>query len=123
MQVRANMPHTGPSRVLVVDCPATSFPSVLEFLQANGCAVNDTTCHEDAQCLGQEEVLPEHSPGTVLRGLRYRESLTQKEFAQRIGLPQRHISEMENNKRPIGKKIARKFADFFNIGPRVFLSV
>jgi transcriptional regulator with XRE-family HTH domain len=37
------------------------------------------------------------------------------------GIPQRHISEMENGKRPIGKKNAKKFAEVLKIDYRVFL--
>lgn len=56
-----------------------------------------------------------------LRGARYREGLTQVELAMKTGIPQRHISEMENGKRPIGKKIANKLAEIFNVDYRLFL--
>jgi len=42
-------------------------------------------------------------------------------LSDNTGIPQRHISEMENNKRPIGKKNAMKFAKALNIDYRVFL--
>ncbi len=68
-----------------------------------------------------ESVFPESSPGTALAGARYREGLTQRELAKRTGIPQRHISEMENGKRTIGKERAKLFAKALNIGYRVFL--
>jgi hypothetical protein len=35
-------------------------------------------------------------PGVVLRGVRNREGLTQVELSRMTGIPQRHISEIEN---------------------------
>lgn len=61
--------------------------------------------------------------GTYLSGARYRENLTQVELAERSGIPRRHISEMENGKRPIGKANAKKLAEVLNIDPRLLLSV
>jgi DNA-binding XRE family transcriptional regulator len=71
------------------------------------------------------EAYPEYTdadlPGVCLRGSRYREGLTQKQLAELIGLPQRHISEMENGKRPIGKEMAKRLGKALNIGYKVFL--
>ncbi len=61
------------------------------------------------------------SKGAVLAGARYKEDMTQVELSKRTGIPQRHISEMENDKRPIGKMNAKKFAEALNIDYRVFL--
>ena len=47
-------------------------------------------------------------PGVVLAGARGKEGITQRELAGRVGIPQRHISEMERSKRPIGKEMAKK---------------
>jgi ribosome-binding protein aMBF1 (putative translation factor) len=66
--------------------------------------------YEDAELLG-----------VCLRAARQRKGLTQVELSERTGIPQRHISEMENGKRPIGKKNARIFADLLGIGYKVFL--
>ena len=71
------------------------------------------------------ELYPEYKdedlPGACLRGGRYREGFTQKQLADRIGIPQRHISEMENGKRPIGKEMAKRLGKALNIGYKVFL--
>lgn len=42
--------------------------------------------------------------GLMPRGSRYKAELTQKELAEKLGVKPHHISEMENGKRPIGKK-------------------
>lgn len=68
------------------------------------------------------EYSDEELPGAVLRGARHREGLTQQQLAKLTGTPQRHISEMENGKRPIGKKNAKIFAKVLNAtGYKVFL--
>ena len=60
-------------------------------------------------------------PSVYLSGLRYREDLTQKELGEIIGVDQSNISKMENGERPIGKKIAKKLSDTFNVDYRLFL--
>lgn len=60
-------------------------------------------------------------PGVVLAGARYKEGLTQVQLARLTGIPQRHISEMEHGKRPIGKDRARKLAEVLKVDYHVFL--
>lgn len=57
----------------------------------------------------------------ALRGLRYREGLTQKQLGELVGIPQTNISQMELGKRSIGKHIAKKLASFFKTDYRLFL--
>jgi DNA-binding XRE family transcriptional regulator len=63
----------------------------------------------------------EQLPGVVLAGARGEAGLTQREFAELTGIPQRHISEMENGKRPIGKEVAKKLEKALNISYKAFL--
>lgn len=77
-----------------------------------------------ADSIPAEEVSPEmvtNPQGVYLKGLRYREELTQVQLAKLTGISRRHISEMENNKRSIGKASARKLADVLHADYRVFL--
>jgi len=79
---------------------------------------------EEKEVYTPEEVSPElawNGGGVAIRGARGKEGLTQKQLAQRTGIAQHHISEMENGKRPIGKDTARRLADALNIDYRVFL--
>ncbi len=62
-----------------------------------------------------------NKPGTSLAGARGKEGLTQVQLSKLTGIPQRHISEMERGKRPIGKKNSRLFSKALNIDYRVFL--
>jgi len=54
-------------------------------------------------------------------GARQKEGLTQKQAADLTGIPQRHISEMENGKRTIGKERAKILGKALNISYKVFL--
>ncbi|MEK7826612.1 MAG: helix-turn-helix transcriptional regulator [Thermodesulfobacteriota bacterium] len=67
------------------------------------------------------EYFDEDFPGVCLRGARYREGITQKQLADMIGIPQRHISMMENGKRTIGKEMAKRLGKALNISYKVFL--
>ena len=53
---------------------------------------------EGEELLSFEEVFPDHQPGETVRGFRLREELTQAALAEKIGVRQHHISEIENGK-------------------------
>lgn len=64
------------------------------------------------------EVFPEYigkEQQIALRAYRTREGMTQKQLTQITGIPQRHISEMENGKRGIGKERARLLAKALHV--------
>lgn len=69
----------------------------------------------------KKEIAKYGEAGLALRGLRARESLTQRQLAELIGVSPHHISEMENKKRPIGKEMAKRLAKALNADYRVFL--
>lgn len=50
------------------------------------------------------------TPGYYLRLYRKRAELTQVVLAKKVAMHQHHLSEMEHNKRPIGKVSAQKLA-------------
>ena len=60
-------------------------------------------------------------PGVLLRGLRYREGLSQIEFAKKLNVSQTNLSAMENGRRAIGKELAKRIGDIFGLDYRVFL--
>jgi len=57
----------------------------------------------------------------ALKGLRYREGLTQVELGKMLGIEQTNISKMERGKRSIGKAIAKRLSELFDIDYRLFL--
>lgn len=70
------------------------------------------------------EVFPEYigkERQIAIRAYRSRENLTQRQLAELTGIPQRHISEMENGKRAIGKELAKRLPKALNADYKVFL--
>jgi DNA-binding XRE family transcriptional regulator len=63
----------------------------------------------------------ENEAGTTLSGYRHREGLSQIKLAEATGIPQRHISEMENGKRIIGVVRAKKLAEALHCDHRRLL--
>ena len=63
----------------------------------------------------------DNKTGAFLAGARHKEGLTQVKLSAMTGIPQRHISEMEQGKRPIGKKNAIIFSKVLDINYRMFL--
>lgn len=69
-----------------------------------------------------QDILNERGePGTVLRGMRLREELTQQELAEKLGISQYNLSKMENGKRSIGKEMANRLGRYFRADYRIFL--
>ncbi len=65
--------------------------------------------------LAKDDIAKYGKAGIALRGARYREGLSQKELAKRTGISQDNISKMENGKRSIGEKVAKKLAKALRI--------
>jgi len=59
--------------------------------------------------------------GSVIRGFRAREDMTQIELANKLGVTQGDLSKMENGKRPVGKVMAHRLGKVFNTDYRVFI--
>lgn len=118
MLERTNAPRTD-SVSLTFAVPSALVMEVRNFMSQKGIA-------EEQDCYTIDEIFPyteAEKPLVYLRGCRTREGLTQVQLADKTGIPARHISEMENGKRPIGKQSARKLAEALNLDPRLLLSV
>lgn len=75
------------------------------------------------EVLAKDRIEKYKKSGLVLRGARYRESLSQKELAKRSGVSQNEISKIENGKRMVGKKVAERLARELNIDYRLLTEV
>lgn len=60
-------------------------------------------------------------PGRMLKGLRLRAEMTQKDLAEAIGVPQSHVSEYEKNKRRVPADKAKTLAKLLKSVPSNFL--
>ena len=78
---------------------------------------------ENSESLPWREVAARRGsiPSSILRGARSKAAVTQTRLSELTGIPQRHISEMEQGKRVIGKETARKLATALNVDYRMFL--
>ena len=118
MLEHTNALHTD-TVTLFFNVPSALVAEVRDFMRQRGIAEElNFISWRDALNIKDQEL-----PPTCLRGARYREGLTQQQLSDMTGLPKRHISEMENGKRPIGKNSARKLAGALNIDPHYLLTV
>lgn len=69
----------------------------------------------------QLETIEEIPAGEALKGFRLHNGWTQMQLAEKAGMSQRHISQMENGKLAIGKTRAKRLAEVFSADYRVFL--
>ncbi|QTA83886.1 HTH domain-containing protein, Cro/C1-type [Desulfonema limicola] len=110
--------HTEISEQIVLIGPVENRLDVLRYAKEKGYIYKPDSIPWNEAFPNYDE---QKESGVCLAGARYKEGLTQKQLAEITGIPQRHISEMENGKRPIGKKNAKKFSKALNIGYQVFL--
>jgi DNA-binding XRE family transcriptional regulator len=61
------------------------------------------------------------TPGKYLRHLRDAQGMTQQDIADKTGHRPSYISDMENDRQPVSRMMARKLAAIFNISPAVFI--
>ncbi|AFI29137.1 MULTISPECIES: helix-turn-helix domain-containing protein [Bacillus] len=59
--------------------------------------------------------MPNKKIGNVIRSLREKRNLTQKELASRIGLNNSVLSRIESGNRPVNDTEINLFADFFQV--------
>ena len=60
-------------------------------------------------------------PGEMLREIRRLQSLSQKQLSDQTGIPQSHISALENGRRKMGRDIAISVAMALKVHPSVIL--
>ncbi|MDL2316162.1 helix-turn-helix transcriptional regulator [Desulfovibrio sp. OttesenSCG-928-A18] len=110
---------------LGVICGQAVLEEVRAALEARGCVIEEekrvTTVSDEKEWYTLEELFPDHHGGDVVRGLRYREGMTQKQVAESIGISVNNLSHIENGRRPIGKDVAKRLAKALNTDWRLFL--
>ena len=102
----------------------TSVKKVIEnmLLLANiRYSLQQTEFENEDGTIDLNELFPDLHSGSAIKGLRYREGLTQDQLAKKINVKRHHISEMENGKRPIGKEMAKRLSNALHTDYKVFL--
>lgn len=94
--------------------------AIADLLNETGEQVREVSA-DGEELFALDEVFHDSTPGALLKGARYKEDMTQEQLAKASGIARRHISEMENNRRSIGKERARRMAEVLKVDYRVFL--
>ncbi|OGT47535.1 MAG: hypothetical protein A3E82_09680 [Gammaproteobacteria bacterium RIFCSPHIGHO2_12_FULL_38_11] len=96
--------------------------------RANGIVrlLQDFEVKEDQQTIPWRAVVADLTQkyteaGVALKGARVKENLSQSDLANKLGIPQSHISDMEHSRRTIGKNMAKRLSKALNVGYKVFL--
>ncbi len=106
-----------------VICQQAILNEVTELLREKGCIIqSNAEAPGDKEWFSNEEVFPGFHAGNALRGARYRENISQRQLAKLTGVSVQNISAMENGRRPIGKEMAKRFAEVLNTDWRLLLS-
>jgi len=66
-------------------------------------------------------VLPDMTPGKVLRGARGLREMTQAQLAAVLSIPKSNVSEMERDARSIGKEMAKRLGQALGMPYKAFL--
>ena len=102
---------------ILVSVPTVNADQIKEYLEKQGCVYID----EEQDLMDAKGLFAERTPANMLIGARGKENITQIQLSKITGIPRRHISDMENGRRPIGKQNAMKLEKALNISYRLFL--
>ncbi|MFH1729663.1 MAG: helix-turn-helix transcriptional regulator [Pseudomonadota bacterium] len=94
--------------------------SFLIIIEALG-AYKQTEKSIDSELLLKELYGDKPKGATHLKGARYKEGLSQAELSKKTGIQVYNISKMENGKRAIGEKLAKKLGKVLQVSYKVFL--
>jgi len=103
--------------VFFVSCPLINIDHIKQHLQNYGCVFLE----EGQELLNAKGLFAERLPANLLIGARCKENITQMQLSELTGIPRRHISDMENGRRTIGKQNAIKLGKILRIDYRLFL--
>lgn len=103
------------------DIPA----ELLTFVRSKYTEVSVEDDHEEYVEIVETEwyknIQKELTPAKTLKLLRGRDNLTQAALAEKLKIPVQNISGMENGRRTISTRMARKLADVFGTSYQNFL--
>jgi predicted transcriptional regulator len=98
---------------------------IIQIMHQIGFEPTNVTETLNAKAVPWRQAFPEYNDAMIasisLKESRKMAEKTQQQLSQMTGIPQRHISEMENGKRTISKEIAEKFAEALEVDYRIFL--
>jgi DNA-binding XRE family transcriptional regulator len=119
--------HTDETAEIILTVPiahaAIAAETITGIFKLAGHELTTDEDDDDDRLYTIEEAFPDASPAMALRGARGLEELTQAELAEKIGISQSRLSELESGKRPISRKMAQKLGKIFDMPAKTFLTV
>lgn len=110
------------TETISVTVPKAIAPQVYDAIASLLKLANIHQINDDGEKLySMSDIFPDGSPAMALRGLRKKENITQKQLAEKLGIAQTRVSEMENGKYPISKAMAKRIEAAFNMPYKLFL--
>ena len=109
---------------ILVSVPMVNADQIKQYLEKQGCVCiddNPSTEIKEQEWVNAKGLFAERTPANMLIGARGKENITQAQLSKITGIPRRHISDMENGRRPIGKQNALKLEKALNVSYRLFL--
>jgi DNA-binding XRE family transcriptional regulator len=117
--------HTDNRAEIILTIPAAESPKVTEaiagILRLAGHELINESEIEDGKLYSIEEAFPDFTPAAILKGARLRCEWGQAELADKLCTTQSRVSELENGKRPISRKMAAKLGKLFNLPTKAFI--
>jgi ribosome-binding protein aMBF1 (putative translation factor) len=110
IDVRVGMPD---GKETSYHIPSSARQKLNSFLKELDVSKSEITPWEEAtpwEVLAKDRIKKYKKAGLVLRGARYRENMSQVKLAQMSGVHQNEISKIENGRRGVGEKVAKKLA-------------
>jgi DNA-binding XRE family transcriptional regulator len=124
MQARMKTRLTERNAELVLTFPITKYAEISKHIgtmfELAGMKIRKYN-DKDEEIISLKEVFPDSHPGTVLYGFRLKNELTQEQLAEKLGITQTRVSELETGKRRISKAMAEKLGKFFDVRYQAFL--
>jgi DNA-binding XRE family transcriptional regulator len=121
--------HTDDTAEIILTVPIEQTPivrdTIISIFRLTGHEISTDEEEEgdDERLYTIKEVFPDACPAMALRGFRGLEELSQAELAEKLGITQSRLSELESGKRPISRKMAQKLGELFNMPAKTFISV
>lgn len=92
-----------------------------ELLNQYAVKPGDSEMPDGDDCVAIPPMPEKERPGRMLKGLRLRERMTQKQVASVLDVSQRHISDYERGRRPIPAEKAARLAELLHTVKENFL--
>ena len=113
--VRVEMPG---GKEMTFHIPSSARQQLNSFLKDLDISKSEITPWEKAtpwEVLAKDRIEKYKKAGLVLRGARYRENMSQVKLAEISGVHQNEISKIENGKRSVGEKVAKRLSKALKI--------